>query len=100
MMSDPISFNLIVIIFILAGFIKGIVGLGLPTVILALGSVFANLPVAMALLIIPSLTTNIWQAIVGKHFKKLFGRLWVFLGMAGLMVQFGGFFLRWLILTS
>ena len=70
MMSDPISFNLIVIIFILAGFIKGIVGLGLPTVILALGSVFANLPVAMALLIIPSLTTNIWQAIVGKHFKN------------------------------
>ncbi len=36
--------------FLLAGFVKGIVGLGLPSISLALLTAFLDLPTAMALL--------------------------------------------------
>jgi uncharacterized membrane protein YfcA len=54
--------------FCIAGFVKGMVGLGLPTVSLGLLSLFVDLPTAMALLVMPSLVTNIWQAIAGGEF--------------------------------
>ncbi|HWL28868.1 MAG TPA: sulfite exporter TauE/SafE family protein [Burkholderiaceae bacterium] len=55
--------NLIVFsIFLLAGMVKGIVGLGLPTISMALLALFMPPAEAAALLIIPSLVTNLWQA--------------------------------------
>ena len=56
--------------FCIAGFVKGMVGLGLPTVSLGLLSLFVDLPTAMALLVMPSLVTNIWQAIAGGEFTS------------------------------
>ena len=75
--------------FCIAGFVKGMVGLGLPTVSLGLLSLFVDLPTAMALLVIPSLVTNIWQAIVGGEFTSLLRRLWLFLLLAVTMVHVG-----------
>lgn len=48
-------------IFLLAGLVKGVVGLGLPTV--AMGLLALRLPPAeaAALLVVPSLVTNAWQ---------------------------------------
>lgn len=48
-------------IFVLAGLVKGVVGLGLPTV--AMGLLALRLPPAeaAALLVVPSLVTNVWQ---------------------------------------
>ena len=54
--------------FLLAGAVKGVIGLGLPTVSLALLAVAINLPNAMALLLVPSFVTNVWQAMVGGRF--------------------------------
>lgn len=48
-------------VFLLAGGIKGIVGLGLPTVSMALLALMMAPAEAAALLIVPSLITNIWQ---------------------------------------
>ena len=56
---------IVVGIFFLAGAIKGIVGLGLPTVSLVLLTLVFDLKSAMAMIIIPSLITNIWQGFVG-----------------------------------
>jgi len=61
--------------FLLAGTIKGVIGLGLPSVSLAILTVALNLESAMALLLAPSLVTNIWQAASGGHGMLLLLRL-------------------------
>jgi len=75
--------------FVLAGFVKGVIGLGLPTVSLALLTVAIDLPSAMALLLVPSLVTNVWQAMVGGNARIIVLRLWPFLVMATITVWFG-----------
>ena len=57
----PYVFMLVVSVFVLAGLVKGVVGLGLPTISMALLSIFMLPAQASALLVIPSLITNIWQ---------------------------------------
>lgn len=80
---------MVALVFCIAGFVKGMVGLGLPTVSLGLLSLFVDLSIAMALLVMPSLVTNIWQAIAGGQFTPLLRRLWPFLLMAVAMVHVG-----------
>lgn len=57
----PGMFWLVVGVFTLAGVVKGVVGLGLPTISMALLALFMAPVQAAALLIIPSLVTNVWQ---------------------------------------
>jgi uncharacterized membrane protein YfcA len=64
------------ITFLLAGFIKGVVGLGLPTIAMGLLAIFMPPAQAAALLILPSLATNLWQALVGPGLLPLLRRLW------------------------
>lgn len=52
---------LITAIFVLAGAVKGVVGLGLPTISMALLALLMSPAQAAALLVIPSLLTNVWQ---------------------------------------
>ncbi len=68
--------------FLLAGMVKGVIGLGLPTVSLALLTVAFDLPSAMALLLVPSFATNLWQALAGAHTREVALRIWPFLLMA------------------
>ena len=71
--------------FLAAGFVKGVVGLGLPTV--AMGTLSLVMPPvqAAALLIVPSLVTNVWQLAAGPGLRALLRRLWPMLAavMAG-----------------
>ena len=48
-------------VFLLAGLVKGVVGLGLPTLAMALLALAMPPAQAAALLILPSLVTNVWQ---------------------------------------
>jgi len=48
-------------VFLLAGVIKGVIGLGLPTVSMGLLALWMRPVQAAALLIVPSLVTNVWQ---------------------------------------
>lgn len=75
--------------FLIAGSVKGVIGLGLPPVSLALLTVALDLPTAMALMLIPSFVTNIWQSIVGGNARAILVRLWPFLAMASLTVWIG-----------
>ena len=75
--------------FLLAGTIKGVIGLGLPTVSLAILTVALDLPSAMALLLVPSFVTNLWQASSGGNARLLILRLWPFLLSASLTVWIG-----------
>jgi uncharacterized membrane protein YfcA len=65
---------LIACVFVLGGFVKGVVGLGLPTVAMGLLSLTMPAREAAALLIVPSLVTNVWQ-IGGPGFIALLRRL-------------------------
>jgi uncharacterized membrane protein YfcA len=62
--------------FLLAGLVKGVTGLGLPSVSLALLTATLGLKPAMAILLIPSFVTNVWQAFVGGNLLAILGRLW------------------------
>ena len=88
-MAGPDLLIMVGVVFCLAGFVKGMVGLGLPTVSLGLLSIIVDLPTAMALLVMPSLATNVWQALAGGHIGALWRRLWRFLLMAVVMVHLG-----------
>lgn len=61
--------------FLLAGFVKGVIGMGLPTVSMGLLSLVVAPVEAAALMIVPSAVTNVWQAVVGPHFRMVCRRL-------------------------
>jgi uncharacterized membrane protein YfcA len=67
---------LVCLVFGLAGFTKGIIGLGLPTIAMGLLAVLLPAAEAAALLILPSLATNVWQMLDGPHLGRLLRRLW------------------------
>lgn len=75
--------------FLVAGAVKGVIGLGLPTVSLALLTVALDLPSAMALLLVPSFTTNLWQSVVGGNATLILRRIWPFLALATVTVWIG-----------
>jgi uncharacterized membrane protein YfcA len=62
--------------FLLAGFVKGVIGLGLPTVSMGLLSLVMAPAKAASLLIVPSFVTNVWQLAAGPSFRRLAYRLW------------------------
>ena len=62
--------------FIVAGIAKGPIGMGLPPIALALMSFAVPLGDALALMVVPSMATNVWQAIYGKGFLRLLRRFW------------------------
>ena len=69
---------LVVFVFLLAGFVKGIIGFGLPTVSVSLLTAFQGLEAAIVIMLLPSLLTNVWQGVVGGHFVYLIRRfLWL-----------------------
>jgi len=69
--------------------VKGVIGLGLPTVSLALLTATLGLQPAMALMLAPSFTTNLWQAVTGGHGRAILARLWPFLTAATVTIWIG-----------
>lgn len=88
-MTDPFTVAAIAAVFLLAGGVKGLIGLGLPTVSLGLLTILLDLTTAMALLTLPAAATNLWQAAVGGHARTIVRRLWPFMLAATITVWFG-----------
>jgi uncharacterized membrane protein YfcA len=63
--------------FLLAGMVKGITGMGLPTVAMAVLGTLLSPVVAAAMLVVPTFITNIWQMVVGPSLGALVARLWL-----------------------
>jgi uncharacterized protein len=61
--------------FVLAGFVKGVIGLGFPTVAMGLLALAMTPAQAAALLTVPLFLTNFWQA-MGSGLLPLLRRLW------------------------
>lgn len=98
-MTDPVVLIAVVGTFLLAGVVKGVIGLGLPTVSLGLMTAVLDLPTAMMLMIVPSFVTNLWQGLVGGHLWVLLRRLWPFLAAATLTIFLGAQALAWIDLS-
>lgn len=80
---------LVLATFLLAGMVKGVIGLGLPTVAMGLLGL-AMLPAqAAALLLVPSTVTNLWQLASGGALRALLVRLWPMLLMVVLGTALG-----------
>ncbi|MEP0519871.1 MAG: sulfite exporter TauE/SafE family protein [Hyphomicrobiales bacterium] len=88
-MFDSFTLVTICVSFLVAGVVKGVIGLGLPIVSVALLTVFVGLQNALALLLIPALCTNVWQGSVGRNAKPLIKAIWPFLTLATLFVGVG-----------
>jgi uncharacterized protein len=73
---EPLPLVVATLIFLLAGLVKGVIGLGLPTVSMGLLSVVMAPAKAASLLIVPSFLTNVWQWTAGPSFRRLACRLW------------------------
>lgn len=76
MPDTPSHIAAIAAVFLLAGFVKGVIGLGLPTVAMGLLGLVVAPAQAAALLVVPSLATNLWQMFAGPGLGALTRRLW------------------------
>ncbi|MDX8534534.1 sulfite exporter TauE/SafE family protein [Mesorhizobium sp. VK25A] len=75
-MNDYFSPHLLIVVltFFLAGIVKGVAGMGLPTVAMGiLGSIMSPVSAA-SLLVIPSFVTNLWQLLMGPGCLALIKR--------------------------
>ncbi|MDM0113838.1 sulfite exporter TauE/SafE family protein [Variovorax sp. J22R133] len=73
--SMAVMWLLVALVFVMAGFVKGVIGLGLPTLSMALLALWMPPVQAAALLIVPSLVTNLWQLRPLAGFGRILRRL-------------------------
>ena len=71
--AAPLAF--IAVAFLFAGFVKGAIGVGLPTVVMGLLSIVMPPAQAAALMVLPAIGTNIWQMLAGPALGQLTRRL-------------------------
>lgn len=72
---STVSTTIVAAAFLLAGFVKGMIGLGLPTVAIGLLGLVMVPAKAASLLVVPSLATNLWQLAAGPGIRSLLTRL-------------------------
>ncbi|MDO8595597.1 MAG: sulfite exporter TauE/SafE family protein [Sulfuricaulis sp.] len=74
MQDSAAAISIIASTFLLAGMVKGVIGMGLPTVAMGLLALVMPPVQAAALLVVPSLVTNVWQLVAGPSFIALLKR--------------------------
>lgn len=74
--------------FFLAGLVKGVVGFGFPIIVLVVLTLTIGLFDALAILIVPTLITNIWQAFSGPYWSAVMHRMWLYFvcAVAGILI--------------
>jgi uncharacterized protein len=74
-MIDP-TLIFVSVVFAFAGLVKGVVGLGLPTISMGLLATAMPPVHAAGILLLPSFVTNVWQMFAGPSLGVVFRRLW------------------------
>ena len=70
MTLTPETVAITICVFLLAGTIKGIVGIGLPTTALSLMTLFLEPRTAIALVLVPMTISNLWQVHRSGHIRR------------------------------
>src|SRR5688572_2471373 len=72
----------IAVAFVVAGIAKGAIGMGMPPIAIGLMSFAVPLESSIAIMVVPTMVTNVWQAIYGGGFKPLLRRFGSMAAMA------------------
>ena len=62
--------------FLVAGVVKGLIGLGMPATSLGLMMLAIDLKQAIVILLVPLFVSNVWQGLAGRHLGAAVRRLW------------------------
>lgn len=91
-MGPPIEFvvALAIVTFLVAGLVKGVIGLGMPSIAIALLALIMSPAEAATIMVIPTFVTNVWQMLVGPHLFALVRRLWTLLASSVVGIWLGG----------
>lgn len=108
MTSDPATLWMVAGVYVLAGFIKGVIGIGLPTTALALLTFIVTPLQAIAINILPMLVVNLYQFLQADSYRQLVRDYWrfalfmmLFLGLASVFAAgLGNDIIRLLIAIS
>lgn len=76
MPTDWTVLAIVAAVFGAAGWIKGVIGLGLPTIATGMLGLFMAPVQAASIVVLPALLTNVWQMLYGPGFVMLLRRLW------------------------
>ena len=88
---DPAILAFVASVFVFAGTIKGLLGLGLPPIAMGLLVIVLTPVEAAALMVLPAIITNVWQGLNGPYLRALLVRLWpVFVCAVGLTLLGAG----------
>ncbi len=85
----PFQFAFAFFALFLGGMVKGTVGMGMKIVVLGLLATIVELPVAIAIIILPAVATNIWQVFGGPPLRETLRRTWSLFVMFCIGVWFG-----------
>src|SRR5581483_6285275 len=91
MLDGSVAF--VAAVFALGGLIKGVIGLGLPTISMGLLALVMPPLQAAAILVLPSFLSNVWQMLAGPSLFAVARRLWPMLLAASLGTLAGARFM-------
>ncbi len=74
--------------FTLAGFVKGVVGFGFPIITLIILTLTIGLLDALAIVVLPTIVVNIWQASSGPYLADIVRRMWLYFLVAMIFIWF------------
>ena len=87
----PVADALAVVIgaFVIGGLVKGLIGGGLPSIVVPIMALVVEPAWAAAATLIPVMVTNIWQAVDGNRAMAVLRRFWAYYGCLALGVAAG-----------
>ena len=83
----------VILIFFVGGVVKGLIGVGLPTVILTFLSFIFDIKLSISIILLPIILSNLYQMIDGKYLKQIINDTKFFQISAFLFVFPGFYFL-------
>ena len=91
---DYITLIQVLFIFFAGGVVKGLIGVGLPTVSLTLLSFLFDIKDSISIILIPVILTNFYQMLDGKNMRLILSETKLFLIFSVIFIVPGFFVLR------
>ena len=88
---DSIILIQVVLIFLAGGIVKGLIGVGLPTVTLTLLSFVFDIKDSISIILIPVILTNLYQMLDGNNLREIISDVKLFL-IGSFLFIFPGFY--------
>lgn len=92
-LTDPLALFTICFALFLGGVLKGAIGMGSPVIAIPVMASFFDVRLAVVIMVLPNLMTNLWQLRTYRAFRLQEAFPWVFAIAGGLGVMLGSFVL-------